>query len=90
MAPGTEAALGIRPHLCRPTMARTAEEVASIIVNTSSNNALSQDCYTGHPWLAPDIKERGIDELSPIWNVMDLTREGRGTFYTKLEYPGAA
>jgi predicted dithiol-disulfide oxidoreductase (DUF899 family) len=42
--------------------------------------------YTGHPWLAPDIKERGIDELTPIWNVMDLTRQGRGTFYTKVEY----
>jgi hypothetical protein len=33
------------------------------------------------------MKERGIDELNPIWNIMDLTRQGRGGFYTKLEYP---
>src|SRR5437762_3134481 len=46
--------------------------------------------YTGHPWLASDIKERGIDELVPIWNILDLTRQGRGEFYTKIEYPQAA
>jgi predicted dithiol-disulfide oxidoreductase (DUF899 family) len=40
--------------------------------------------------LASDIKERGIDELVPIWNVLDLTRQGRGDFYTKLEYPETA
>lgn len=45
--------------------------------------------YTGHPWLAPDIRERGIDELTPIWNIMDLTPQGRGDFYTKLQYPTA-
>jgi predicted dithiol-disulfide oxidoreductase (DUF899 family) len=39
-----------------------------------------------HPWVADDIKERGIDELSPIWNVLDLTPQGRGTFYASLEY----
>src|SRR5262245_10922976 len=42
--------------------------------------------YSGHPWLADDIKERGIDEMSPIWNVLDLTPQGRGTFYTSLDY----
>ena len=46
--------------------------------------------YTGHPWLSSDIKERGIDELVPIWNILDLTRQGRGEFYAKLEYPQAA
>ena len=42
--------------------------------------------YSGHPRLAEDIEERGIDELSPIWNVLDLTPQGRGTFYASLEY----
>jgi len=46
--------------------------------------------YTGHPWLASDVKERGIDELVPIWNILDLTRQGCGEFYAKLEYPQAA
>jgi len=36
------------------------------------------------------MKERGIDELVPIWNILDLTRQGRGEFYAKLEYPQAA
>src|SRR5262249_15919723 len=42
--------------------------------------------YSGHPWLGEDIKERGIDELNPIWNFLDLTPKGRGTFYASLEY----
>jgi len=42
--------------------------------------------YSGHPWLSEDIKERGIDELIPIWNVMDLTPQGRGSWYASLEY----
>jgi predicted dithiol-disulfide oxidoreductase (DUF899 family) len=42
--------------------------------------------YSGHPWLAPDIKERGIDELNPIWNALDLTPQGRGKFYASLDY----
>jgi predicted dithiol-disulfide oxidoreductase (DUF899 family) len=42
--------------------------------------------YSGHPWLAEDVKERGIDELNPIWNVMDLTPQGRGKWYASLDY----
>ena len=38
-----------------------------------------------HDW-APDIQERGIDELNPIWNMLDLTPQGRGTFYASLDY----
>jgi predicted dithiol-disulfide oxidoreductase (DUF899 family) len=63
---------------------------SAISVFTRDSDGTIRHSYTGHPWLAPDIKERGIDELTPIWNVMDLTRQGRGRFYTKLEYPGAA
>jgi predicted dithiol-disulfide oxidoreductase (DUF899 family) len=63
---------------------------SAISVFSRDRDGTIRHSYTGHPWLAPDIKERGIDELSPIWNVMDLTRQGRGTFYAKLEYPDAA
>lgn len=42
--------------------------------------------YTAHPWMAPDAKERGIDLLNPIWHFMDLTRQGRGNWYTSLDY----
>ena len=63
---------------------------SAISVFTRHNDGTIRHSYTGHPWLAPDIKERGIDELTPIWNIMDLTQQSRGAFYTKLEYPGAA
>jgi predicted dithiol-disulfide oxidoreductase (DUF899 family) len=63
---------------------------STISVFTKDNDGTIRHSYTGHPWLAQDIKERGIDELTPIWNVMDLTRQGRGEFYAKLEYPKAA
>jgi predicted dithiol-disulfide oxidoreductase (DUF899 family) len=63
---------------------------STISVFTQDSNGTIRHFYSCHPWLAQDIQERGIDELSPIWNVMDLTRQGRKDFYTKLEYPKAA
>ena len=42
--------------------------------------------YTAHPWMAPDIGERGIDLLVPIWHFMDLTPQGRGAWYASLDY----
>ena len=63
---------------------------SAISVFTRDNDGTVYHSYTGHPWLASDIKERGIDELVPIWNILDLTRQGRGEFYAKLEYPHAA
>ncbi len=44
--------------------------------------------YSGHPWLAEDIRERGIDLLSPVWHILDLTRQGRpDDWYPTLSYP---
>ena len=59
---------------------------SAISAFTLDSDGKIRHSYTGHPWLAPNIKERGIDELTPIWNVMDLTRQGRGTFYASLNY----
>ncbi len=42
--------------------------------------------YTAHPRMAPDIQERGIDLLTPIWHFMDLTPQGRGSWYASLAY----
>jgi predicted dithiol-disulfide oxidoreductase (DUF899 family) len=69
---------------------KEGDQDSAISAFTRDGDGTIRHSYTGHPWLAPDIKERGIDELTPVWNIMDLTRQGRGTFYTKLEYPGAA
>lgn len=59
---------------------------STISVFTRDNDGTLRHFYSGHPWLAEDVKERGIDELSPIWNLMDLTPQGRGKFYTSLDY----
>jgi predicted dithiol-disulfide oxidoreductase (DUF899 family)/uncharacterized protein YndB with AHSA1/START domain len=42
--------------------------------------------YTAHPRMDPDIAERGIDLLNPVWHVMDLTPQGRGDWYAELSY----
>jgi predicted dithiol-disulfide oxidoreductase (DUF899 family) len=43
--------------------------------------------YTAHPHMSADIDQRGIDLLSPVWNLLDLTPEGRGDWYAELDYP---
>jgi predicted dithiol-disulfide oxidoreductase (DUF899 family) len=42
--------------------------------------------YTTHPWLDADMNERGIDLLQPVYNMLDLTPQGRGSWYASLEY----
>jgi predicted dithiol-disulfide oxidoreductase (DUF899 family) len=59
---------------------------STISVFTRDSDGTLRHFYSGHPWLADDIKERGIDELNPVWNMMDLTPQGRGSFYASLEY----
>src|SRR6266545_1999956 len=59
---------------------------STISVFTRDSDGTLRHFYSGHPWLADDLKERGIDELNPIWNVMDLTPQGRGSWYASLEY----
>jgi predicted dithiol-disulfide oxidoreductase (DUF899 family) len=36
--------------------------------------------------MGPDIKERGIDLLTPIWHFLDFTPQGRGSWYASLNY----
>ena len=42
--------------------------------------------YTTHPWLDDDMNERGIDLLQPVYNMLDLTPQGRGNWYASLDY----
>jgi predicted dithiol-disulfide oxidoreductase (DUF899 family) len=42
--------------------------------------------YSGHPSMGADIKERGIDLLTPVYNMLDLIREGRRDWYASLDY----
>ena len=59
---------------------------STISVFTLDDEGTLRHFYSGHPRLGEDIKERGIDELTPIWNVLDLTPQGRGSWYASLDY----
>jgi predicted dithiol-disulfide oxidoreductase (DUF899 family) len=65
---------------------REGGQDSTLSVFTQDADGTLRHFYSVHPWLAEDVKERGIDEYNPIWNVMDLTPQGRGTFYTSLAY----
>ena len=65
---------------------REGRQDSTISVFTRESDGTLRHFYSGHPRLAEDIQERGIDELNPIWNVLDLTPQGRGTFYASLDY----
>ena len=65
---------------------REGNQDSTISVFTRGADGVVRHFYSGHPWLGDGVKERGIDELNPIWNFLDLTPQGRGTFYASLEY----
>ncbi|HET6648328.1 MAG TPA: DUF899 family protein [Pyrinomonadaceae bacterium] len=65
---------------------REGNQDSTISVFTRDSDGTLHHFYSGHPWLADDVKERGIDELNPIWNFLDLTPQGRGRFYASLDY----
>jgi predicted dithiol-disulfide oxidoreductase (DUF899 family) len=59
---------------------------SAISVFTKTEQGVVRHFYTAHPRMAPDIKERGIDLLTPVWNILDLTPQGRGHWYASLAY----
>lgn len=65
---------------------RDGNQDSTISVFTRDRDGTLRHFYSVHPRLAEDIDERGIDEYTPIWNILDLTPEGRGTFYASLDY----
>ena len=42
--------------------------------------------YSKGAQLANDRRERGIDLLSPVWHLLDLTPNGRANWYPSLTY----
>ena len=42
--------------------------------------------YSAHPRMSDDIDQRGIDLLTPVWHILDLTRQGRGDWLASLSY----
>ena len=66
---------------------REGNQDSTISVFTRDSHGAVHHFYSAHPWMSSEIKERGIDLMSPIWHVLDLTPQGRGDWYAKLEYP---
>ena len=65
---------------------RAGAQDSTISVFTRRADGRPQHFYTGHPRMGPDIRERGIDLLNPVWHFMDLTPQGRGAWYASLAY----
>ena len=63
------------------------DQESTISVFTLDPAGSPRHFYTAHPYLSRDIKERGIDLLTPAWHVLDLTPPGRDDWYAQLEYP---
>jgi predicted dithiol-disulfide oxidoreductase (DUF899 family) len=59
---------------------------STVTVFTRGTKGVLRHFYTAHPRIAPDIQQRGIDLLAPIWHFMDLTPQGRGNWYASLSY----
>jgi predicted dithiol-disulfide oxidoreductase (DUF899 family) len=65
---------------------REGRQDSTVSVFTRDADGTLRHFYTAHPRLAPEILERGIDLLAPMWHFMDLTRQGRGNWYASLNY----
>jgi predicted dithiol-disulfide oxidoreductase (DUF899 family) len=59
---------------------------STISVFTRDSSGTLRHFYTGHPWLAENINQRGVDRLTPVYNMLDLTPQGRGDWFPDLSY----
>jgi predicted dithiol-disulfide oxidoreductase (DUF899 family) len=65
---------------------REGAQDSTISVFTLDKPGTVRHFYSVHPRLSPDMDTRGIDEYNPIWNILDLTPQGRGKFDASLGY----
>jgi len=65
---------------------REGNQDSTVSVFTREGDGTLCHFYTAHPSMADDIKERGLDLLCPVYNVLDLTPQGRGDWYAQLGY----
>jgi predicted dithiol-disulfide oxidoreductase (DUF899 family) len=57
-----------------------------ISVFTRAPDGTVRHVYSKGAQMADDRRERGIDLLSPVWHLLDLTPDGRGDWYPSLHY----
>ncbi|HEY5170721.1 MAG TPA: DUF899 family protein [Acidimicrobiia bacterium] len=62
----------------------TQDSTMSVFVRDADGSV--RHTYTGRPRLSADIGERGIDLMCATWNLLDLSPNGRGDWYSSLDY----
>jgi predicted dithiol-disulfide oxidoreductase (DUF899 family) len=62
------------------------DQDSTVSVFTRDPDGTVRHVYTAHPRMSEEIDQRGIDLLSPVWHLLDLTPEGRGDWYAELAY----
>ena len=65
---------------------REGNQDSTVSVFTRDGKGTLRHFYTAHPSMADDIKERGLDLLCHVYNVLDLTPQGRGDWYADFSY----
>jgi predicted dithiol-disulfide oxidoreductase (DUF899 family) len=66
---------------------REGAQDSTVSVFTRDADGTLRHFYTAHPSFSQEVKERGLDMLFPVYNVLDLTPEGRGDWYASFDYP---
>ncbi|WP_326606687.1 DUF899 family protein [Streptomyces sp. NBC_01800] len=59
---------------------------STVSVFTRDSDGSVRHFYSAHPRMSDDIDQRGIDLLSPVWHILDLTRQGRDNWFADLSY----
>ncbi len=65
---------------------REGNQDSTVSVFTRDGEGTLRHFYTAHPSMSKDIHERGLDLLFPVYNILDLTPQGRGDWYAELGY----
>ena len=65
---------------------REGNQDSTVSVFTKDREGTVRHFYSAHPSMAEDIKERGLDLLCPVYNILDLTPQGRGDWYASFNY----
>lgn len=60
---------------------------STVSVFTRDADGAVRHTYTAYPQWSDTDYQRGLDLLSPVWHLLDLTPQGRGDWYAGLEYP---
>jgi predicted dithiol-disulfide oxidoreductase (DUF899 family) len=69
---------------------REGNQDSTISVISRDSDGTLRHFYSAHPWMADDIDQRGLDQLCAVYNILDLTPQGRGDWVAALEYSSKA